>query len=133
MKKKLIIYTILFILIIPLLYFLAEYNSYKFITWDNTNTTYLSSPIGVMLNSLQTHTKLFLYPFYIVFLILMHKGYKNISNKVYIIIICIFTGLAFLNFTILYKIFLPSIWWSWSIFALIHAITLIIFKNCKKH
>lgn len=133
MKKKLIIYTVLYILIIPLLYFLAKYNSYKFITWDNANTTYLSSPIGVMLNSLQTHTNLFLYPFYIFFLILMHKGYKNISNKVYIIIICIFIGLAFLNVTIFYKIFLPSIWLNWSIFALIHAITLIIFKNCKKH
>lgn len=127
MRKKTRIYMVVFILMIPVLYLIAKYNTYAMLNWKDTTTTYLSSPLGRLLNSTQTHTHVLLIPLYILFVFLMLTEYQEYSLKEYLIMIGILVVLAGLNFLVLYKIFLPSIWWTWSHFALVHAVTLAFF------
>ncbi len=132
MKKKIRIYMLVFILMIPILYFIAKYNTYRMLTWTDITGTYLSSPLGKILNLTQTHTYIFLWPMYFIFLFLLFKEYQNISVQEYIIMIAILIILAVLNLTVLSNVFLPAIWWSWSDFAIVHAVTLAVFAYLQK-
>lgn len=131
MKNKIRIYLVVFVCLIPVLHLLSELNTYLMLTWSETTGTYLSSPVGTIINSTQSHTHLFLWPFYIVFLVLLHNGYKEISINEYKIMGGILLLLVIINKAVLYRVFLPSIWWTWANFAILHAVTLIVFAYWK--
>lgn len=132
MKKKIWIYVAVFILMIPILYFIAKYNVYRMLTWTDTTGTYLSSPLGKILNLTQTHTYIFLWPLYFIFLYLLMKGYQELSLRESMIMIGTLVILTVLNLTVLSDVFLPAIWWSWSHFAVVHAVTLAVFAYRRR-
>ena len=55
---------------------------------------------------------------HVYFIYLMSKGYQKLALQEDLVMSRIFVFLTAFNFTVRYKIFLPTIWWSWSILLL---------------